>query len=278
MTTSTVVSLGLAVVVGMTLGALGRRRIDPHAADLCVHRGHSGPASRSDVDGRRRRHESGRRRLALATGELPRQGHRFVRGDGHRRSLWRRGAHRAGFSASAAGDFCRLDAGHRPCHAAKTGREKEKRECHVWPCLLIGAAVGVLTGFLGVGGGFLIVPALVLLAGVETKAAIGSSLAIIALNAVGGLSGQLQQVVLDWPLTLAFTGLAMLGMLSGLFVASKVPDQTLARAFGWLVIVLSLVIVLWQQPESAPSKRCPLRNHRVGFATMRDPWRPGLLP
>lgn len=65
---------------------------------------------------------------------------------------------------------------------------------------------------MGVGGGFLIVPALVLLAGVETKAAIGSSLAIIALNAVGGLFGQLQQVTLDWPLTLAFSGLAAAGV------------------------------------------------------------------
>jgi uncharacterized protein len=116
------------------------------------------------------------------------------------------------------------------------------RQCQFWPCLMIGAVVGVLTGFLGVGGGFLIVPALVLFAGIETKAAVGSSLAIIALNSVGGLVGQLQQVSLDWQLTFGFLGLAMVGMVGGFFVAEKVPGESLAKAFGWFVVVLALVI------------------------------------
>ena len=68
----------------------------------------------------------------------------------------------------------------------KRVEKSDERRCRIWPCLMIGATVGVLTGFLGVGGGFLIVPALVLFAGIETKAAVGSSLAIIALNSVGG--------------------------------------------------------------------------------------------
>ncbi len=119
---------------------------------------------------------------------------------------------------------------------------QDQRQCRVWPCLLIGAVVGLLTGFLGVGGGFLIVPALVLFAGVETKAAVGSSLAIIALNAVGGLVGQLQYVVLDWWLTLSILGLAMFGMFGGLFLAEKVPSESLSKAFGWFVVVLALVI------------------------------------
>lgn len=119
---------------------------------------------------------------------------------------------------------------------------KQQRQCRFGPCLLIGAAVGVLTGFLGVGGGFLIVPALVLLAGVETKAAVGSSLAIIALNAAGGLAGQLQQLSLNWWLTLSFLGLALVGMFGGLFVAERVPSETLSKAFGWFVVVLALVI------------------------------------
>ena len=124
----------------------------------------------------------------------------------------------------------------------KRPEKKYQQQCRFWPCLLIGAAVGVLTGFLGVGGGFLIVPALVLFAGVETKAAVGSSLAIIALNAVGGLGGQLQQVSLDWQLASMFLGLAMIGMFGGLFVAKKVPSESLSKAFGWFVVVLSLVI------------------------------------
>ncbi|WP_166820058.1 sulfite exporter TauE/SafE family protein [Thalassoroseus pseudoceratinae] len=124
----------------------------------------------------------------------------------------------------------------------KRPEQKEQQQCRFWPCLLIGAAVGVLTGFLGVGGGFLIVPALVLFAGIETKAAVGSSLAIIAVNAVGGLAGQLQQVSLNWQLTVMFLGLAMVGMFGGLFVAEKVPSESLSKAFGWFVVVLALVI------------------------------------
>ncbi|WP_197525418.1 sulfite exporter TauE/SafE family protein [Pseudobythopirellula maris] len=110
--------------------------------------------------------------------------------------------------------------------AAMIRRDAERgqsAQCRLWPCLLIGASVGVLTGFLGVGGGFLIVPALVLLAGIETKNAVGASLAIIALNSVGGLIRQLQQVSLDWRLTLAFLALSDVGILAGLGVVQKVP-------------------------------------------------------
>jgi len=121
-------------------------------------------------------------------------------------------------------------------------QQRVERQCRFWPCLLVGAAVGVLTGFLGVGGGFLIVPALMLFAGIETKVAVGSSLAIIALNSVGGLVGQLQQVSLDWPLTIAFLGLALVGMVGGFFVADRVPGESLAKAFGWFVVVLAVVI------------------------------------
>lgn len=132
--------------------------------------------------------------------------------------------------------------------------EDNDRTCQLWPCLLTGAVVGVLTGFLGVGGGFFIVPALVLFAGVDTKAAVGSSLAIIAANAVGGLIGQLQQVGLDWPLTLAFLGLAGVGMFAGLAVAERTPSDSLSRAFGWFVAALAVAIGVYAamaSPEAA---------------------------
>lgn len=124
----------------------------------------------------------------------------------------------------------------------KGAEKKGNSQCRFWPCLLTGAAVGVLTGFLGVGGGFLIVPALVLFAGVEAKAAVGSSLAIISLNSIGGLVGQLQRVSLDWGYTAGFLGLTLVGMFAGLYVAEKVPGKSLSKIFGWFVIVLSLVV------------------------------------
>ena len=126
------------------------------------------------------------------------------------------------------------------------GRAEEPDEgsgrCRVLPCLLVGAGVGALTGFLGVGGGFLIVPALVLFVGLPTKPAIGSSLAIIALNAASGLVGQLRQTTLDWGLALGYLGLALVGMLGGLALAGKVSGPTLRTAFAWFIIVLAVVI------------------------------------
>ncbi len=123
----------------------------------------------------------------------------------------------------------------------KPGSEQSGR-CRFGPCLLIGGGVGVLTGFLGVGGGFLIVPALILLAGIDAKSAVGSSLAIIAVNSVGGSIGQLQQVSVDWQLTSMFVALAAVGMFAGLRVVRKVQSESLTRAFGWFVVILALVI------------------------------------
>lgn len=119
---------------------------------------------------------------------------------------------------------------------------EQRSRCNIVRCLIIGAIVGGLTGFLGVGGGFMIVPALVLFAGIETKDAVGASLAIITLNAAAGLVGQIQHITIDWHLTLAFLGLTVLGMFAGLAVAEKVPSDLLKHVFGWLVIVLALTV------------------------------------
>lgn len=118
----------------------------------------------------------------------------------------------------------------------------QSQQCRVLRCLLMGAFVGVLTGFLGIGGGFMIVPALVLVAGIETKHAVGASLAIITLNAVAGVFGQVQQTSFDWLLTAGFLGLAIIGMLGGLVVAKKLPGETLRKAFGWFVVGMALII------------------------------------
>jgi len=114
--------------------------------------------------------------------------------------------------------------------------------CRPLRCLTVGAAVGVLTGFLGVGGGFLIVPALVLFAGLDTKMAIGTSLAIIALNSAAGLVGQVRYAELDWTLTTSLTGAAFTGMLLGLATAGRLSEETSRKAFASLLLIVGLVI------------------------------------
>jgi hypothetical protein len=109
-------------------------------------------------------------------------------------------------------------------------------------CLSIGAAVGVLTGFLGVGGGFLIVPALILFAGLAPKTAVGSSLAIIGLNSTAGLLGHLRYADVDWKLTLLFLAVALTGMWFGEKICTQVSQQTLRRIFAWFILAIAIVI------------------------------------
>jgi uncharacterized membrane protein YfcA len=113
-----------------------------------------------------------------------------------------------------------------------------------WHCVLAGAAVGGLGGFLGVGGGFLIVPALVLTAGIETKQAIGTSLAIIAFNSASGLLGQLRYININWVLTLLFLGASLLGMAFGLAIVRRVPAQTIRIAFACVLLLIGALIAL----------------------------------
>jgi uncharacterized membrane protein YfcA len=109
-------------------------------------------------------------------------------------------------------------------------------------CLGIGAVVGVLTGFLGIGGGFVIVPALILFAGLAPKTAIGTSLAIIALNSAAGLIGHLRYGDIDWTVTMAFLALALSGMWLGTRICGQLSQQALQRAFAWLIIAVGVVI------------------------------------
>jgi len=121
-------------------------------------------------------------------------------------------------------------------------RLKEGRKCQVWPCLVVGLVVGLLTGFLGVGGGFLIVPALVMAAGLTVRMSGGTSLAIIALNSASGLLGQARFVRIDWGLLVPFLVLACGGMLAGLAFANRVPEKNLRRIFAGALIVLAILV------------------------------------
>ena len=108
----------------------------------------------------------------------------------------------------------------------------------------LGLLVGLLTGFLGVGGGFLIVPALVLFADIDAKVAAGTSLAVIAVNCATGLLGHLRFVQIDWPLVSGFVVFAVAGIVCGTQVSNQVPAPQLRRAFGVTVVLLAIFMGL----------------------------------
>jgi uncharacterized membrane protein YfcA len=133
------------------------------------------------------------------------------------------------------------------------GRRGGTRSAHVdHPVprvLLDGVVVGLVTGLVGAGGGFLIVPALVLLAGLPMPVAVGTSLLVIAMKSFAGLAGYLASVQIDWPLALAVTAAAVLGSLVGSRLTGLVPPDTLRRAFGWFVVVMGVVVLVEQVPD-----------------------------
>jgi uncharacterized protein len=112
-------------------------------------------------------------------------------------------------------------------------------------CLSIGLGVGLITGFLGVGGGFLIVPALIWFGGVDTKRAIGTSLGIIAVNSIGGLAGQLRFAHWDWSIAGKFFLCSLVGMGLGIALCHKLPTKTLTKAFACAVLAVA-VGISWQ--------------------------------
>ncbi|MGW3352746.1 sulfite exporter TauE/SafE family protein [Nonomuraea rubra] len=110
--------------------------------------------------------------------------------------------------------------------------------------VLAGGVVGFLTGLFGVGGGFVIVPALTLLLGLTTSAAVATSLVVIVLNSAWGLlahSGTAS--ALDWPVTLTFAAAAMVASLLAARLAARVPSDRLRRAFAALVLVVAAGMV-----------------------------------
>jgi uncharacterized protein len=108
------------------------------------------------------------------------------------------------------------------------------------PLLAIALAVGILTGIVGIGGGFLIVPALVLLARVPMKQAVGTSLLVIAMNSAAGFAGYLGRVEVPWGFVAGFTGVAILGVLAGTALVRAVPQSQLKRAFAVFLVAVAL--------------------------------------
>lgn len=110
--------------------------------------------------------------------------------------------------------------------------------------MLEGVVVGFLTGLVGAGGGFLIIPALVFLTGMRFKTAVGTSLFIIGINSLVGFTGDLMNFSMDWPLLLFVTGIAIVGILIGNYLSRRLPGTKLRIAFGWFTLVIGVYILV----------------------------------
>lgn len=145
----------------------------------------------------------------------------------------------AGAMVAAAGGMVATGSGSAAFHACP----------HVLsPCMgriaLHGVGVGVLAGLVGVGGGFLIVPALVLLSGIPMKQAIGTSLAIVAAQSYAGFIGYLGGVPIDYPMMAAFTAVTVLGSFLGMRLAGHISQVALKKAFAWFLVAVASYILL----------------------------------
>jgi uncharacterized protein len=103
--------------------------------------------------------------------------------------------------------------------------------------------VGLVTGLVGAGGGFLVVPALALLGGLPMPVAVGTSLIVIAMKSFAGLGGYLASVHIDWAVAGAVTAAALVGGLIGARLTAMVNPDALRKSFGWFVLAMSSVIL-----------------------------------
>jgi len=109
--------------------------------------------------------------------------------------------------------------------------------------LLYGVGIGMVTGLLGAGGGFLLIPVLVLLLHHPMKTAIGTSLMIIAINSLLGFAGDLGNFEMDWTLLLVVSAIAATGMFAGVLLSQKIEGEKLKKAFGWFVLIMGVFII-----------------------------------
>jgi uncharacterized protein len=112
--------------------------------------------------------------------------------------------------------------------------------------LALGAGVGVLSGLVGAGGGFLIVPALAIFGRLPMSKAIATSLLVITLQSFAGFAGHVGHVTLDWSVIAIVTAASVVGMTVGTYAGRKVSASNLRRGFAWLVIVMGLFVIAKQ--------------------------------
>ncbi|MFM2063800.1 MAG: hypothetical protein RLZZ507_3471 [Cyanobacteriota bacterium] len=144
--------------------------------------------------------------------------------------------------------------------------------CWLW-LLTEGFGVGILTGLVGVGGGFAIVPALVILGKTPMKEAIGTSLLILVVNAMAGFLGYLGQVVLDWQLMITFIFAASLGSFLGAYLSQFIDGKKLQKYFGYFLIAVA-TFVLFQNQSAFQRKKSAINwqygSNKVGIIVNKN--------
>jgi len=127
---------------------------------------------------------------------------------------------------------------------SKPMHTKEQHGKSTVQLLLYGVAVGLVTAFLGAGGGFLIIPALVLLLHMPMKQAIGTSLLIIALNSLVGFLGDIGSYRFNWAMLMGIAVIAIAGIFMGGWLNNKIDSFKLKKAFGWFVLITGVYIII----------------------------------
>lgn len=126
----------------------------------------------------------------------------------------------------------------------KDPENEEAEQVFNYPLILAeGVFVGILTGLVGAGGGFLIIPALVVLSKLSMKQAVGTSLVIIAAKSLIGFLGDVSNREIDWTFLLVFTGIAVVGIFVGSALSNKISGSKLKPAFGWFVLIMGVFIL-----------------------------------
>jgi uncharacterized protein len=130
----------------------------------------------------------------------------------------------------------------------KSRKIDERKSVRPGPMILIiyGVLIGLVTGFLGAGGGFLLIPALVILMKLPMKEAIGTSLLIIALNSLIGFVGDIGRHPIDWIFIITISLIAVAGIFIGGHFNQRVNSEKLKKGFGWFVLIMGIYIIIWE--------------------------------
>ncbi len=122
-------------------------------------------------------------------------------------------------------------------------KERANRRSNMLTIMAEGFLIGAITGLVGAGGGFLIIPVLVVMAKLPMKNAVATSLLIIAINSLIGFIGDIETTTIDWPFLLGFIAISISGIFMGMWIGKSIDGDTLKKGFGWFVLVMGIYII-----------------------------------